>query len=61
MSTLNISTARLLGQVETEIYAGRMDLETGIDYMIHNAEIDGDELDTVREKLRQTAQDARAA
>jgi len=55
---MNIHTARLLGQVETAIFAGEMDAEQAVQYMIYNSEIDADDLDQVRAKIQQTVADA---
>lgn len=54
---MNIATARTLGQVETEIFAGRMDVDQGVYYLIANCAVDGDDLDHIRERLRATAQE----
>lgn len=55
---LPIGVARTLGKVGTEIHAGRMDLATAVDYMVHNVEMDADDLDIVRKRLRGYANDA---
>lgn len=57
---LSLLAARLLGQVESEIYAGRMDVATAFDYLIQHVAIDADSIDYARERLRQTATDAEA-
>lgn len=54
---MHIHTARTLGQVESAVFAGEMDLEQATAYMLAHCEIDADDLDTVRGKLRDTMND----
>jgi len=54
---MKLQVARMLGKLESEIYAGRMSAGDAIETLVMTTEIDADELDLARDALRATQQE----
>jgi hypothetical protein len=49
----------MLGQLESEVFAGRMTKGDAIETLVQTLDVDGDELDEVRERMNRTAQEVK--